>query len=91
MPNLETLSERELQKRMNLASTQAKQLCKALCAAGFGHETGAETRFRAKATGEPLATAWAASQDAFNAYVTESERRKRWRGSEKPIRNRTGV
>lgn len=91
MPNLETLSERKLRRRMSLASTQAGNLCRALCAAGFGHETGAETRSRAIATGEPLAVAWTAAYEAFMAYVTESERRKRWHGSEKPISNRAGV
>lgn len=59
--------------------------CGALIAAGRGHEKGGQTREAAKA-GDPLAARWATARDAAMAAWSEIQTRRRWHGSDKPIK-----
>lgn len=61
--------------------------CKALIAAGRGHEKGGQTREAAKA-GDPLAIRWATARDAAMAAWGELQQRRRWHGSDRPIKRR---
>jgi len=66
---------------------QESAACKALIAAGRGHEKGGETREKAKA-GDPLAQHWVLSRDAAMAAYGELQGRRRWHGGDHPIRRR---
>lgn len=59
--------------------------CKALIAAGRGHEKGGQTR-EAAGAGDPLAMRWATARDAAMAAWSEMQTRRRWHGSDKPIK-----
>jgi hypothetical protein len=61
--------------------------CKALIDAGRGHETGGQTRAKAEA-GDALAMQWAMARDAAMDAWSELQDRRRWHGSDKPIRRR---
>ena len=61
--------------------------CKALIAAGREHEKGGQTREAAKA-GDPLAVRWATAYEASMAAWGELQQRRRWHGSDKPIKRR---
>ena len=61
-------------------------LLKSLIAAGYGSETGAATRKRAAETGDKLACDYVANRDALVALNDERTARRRWHGSDRPIK-----
>ena len=61
--------------------------CEALIAAGRGHEKAGETRAKAK-EGDVLAIRCVTARDAAMAAHSERQTRRRWHGSDKPIRRK---
>lgn len=84
--NLETLSPAKLEAAYAKASNAQGAIGDQLINAGRGHETGRETRTKAK-DGDALAIKWVDATDKFAAVVDEMDRRKRYHGSLKRTPN----
>lgn len=80
--DLSRLSAAALNALRDKTCERAHNANRALIAAGRGNETGQETRGMC----DPLALEYIASHDEFNAINGEIDARRRWHGSDKPIR-----
>jgi hypothetical protein len=88
MRDLTRLSAPKLSALYDKLLTASLAVNRQLIAAGYGHERASETQARAQATGDPLACKSVRLQDEFYAVVEESNARKRYHGSLRPIRRR---
>jgi hypothetical protein len=85
--DLERMSGPKLMALHERRGAVVSDLTRELIAAGFGQERGSETRERAKA-GDPLAQRWVEAQDSVQAIYDELDARRRYHGSNKPIKRR---
>lgn len=87
MANLEKMSANRLALEIEKLSARDSALLNALIVAGYGNTTGNELDAMVKAGNAPkLVIDARKASHAYLEAVNEQDRRRRWHGSEKPIK-----
>ena len=87
MPNLEKLSANALAKEIDKRGTKDREFLTALIQAGYGNTTGNELDAMVRAgNASTLVVDARKSSRAYHEALDEQDRRRRWHGSEKPIK-----
>jgi hypothetical protein len=87
--NLETMSAAKLLAAIAKAEALETKASKALIAVGRGAETFFDTEARVAAGNDPLGSDYLKAFRALHTLYDEQRARRRWHGSDKPIKRRS--